>query len=135
MLSLKTLLNPAPPSQDGPFSFRPSPTPPSPTFSTATDTSNSALNRSIMPPVRVSKDPGGLAKSKLRGQVNYPPFENNLDELSLREMRKFRVKPLGSIQQNCLHIPYNSGKKDFFEKTGRESFEGMLLDMDIRLGC
>ncbi|RSL58044.1 hypothetical protein CEP54_008030 [Fusarium duplospermum] len=123
MLSLKTLLNPAPPGQDGPLSFRASPTPPSPTFSAATDTSNSALNRSIMPPVRVSKDSGGLAKSKLRGQVNYPPFENNLDELSLREMRKFRVKPLGSIQQNCLHIPYNSGKKDFFEKTGRESFE------------
>ncbi|KAJ4253221.1 hypothetical protein NW757_005929 [Fusarium falciforme] len=123
MLSLKTLLNPAPPGQDGPLSFRPSPTPPSPTFSAATDTSNSAQNRSIMPPVRVSKDSGGLAKSKLRGQVNYPPFENNLDELSLREMRTFRVKPLGSIQQNCLHIPYNSGKKDFFEKTGRESFE------------
>ncbi|KAI8687016.1 HTH APSES-type domain-containing protein [Fusarium sp. Ph1] len=123
MLSLKTLLNPAPPGQDGPLSFRPSPTPPSPTFSAVTDTSNSALNRSIMPPVRVSKDSGGLAKSKLRGQVNYPPFENNLDELSLREMRKFRVKPLGGIQQNCLHIPYNSGKKDFFEKTGRESFE------------
>jgi hypothetical protein len=82
----------------------------------------------------VSKDSGGLAKSKLRGQVNYPPFENNLDELSLREMRKFRVKPLGGIQQNCLHIPYNSGKKDFFEKTGRESFEGMLLEMGIDVG-
>ncbi|KAM5348258.1 hypothetical protein ACJ41O_008082 [Fusarium nematophilum] len=122
MLSLKTLLNPAPSGQDDAFPFRSSPTPSSPTFSATTDTSNAALNRRIMPPIRVPREFNNLAKSKQRGQVKFPPFEN-LDALSLREVNRFRVKDLGSIQENCLHIPYNSGKKDFYEKTGRESFE------------
>ncbi|RGP73740.1 apses transcription factor xbp1 [Fusarium longipes] len=72
---------------------------------------------------RVSfKDTNNLAKSKLRGQVRFPPHEH-LDEVALQEVRRHRVTPFGNIHETCLHIPYNSGKKDFFEKTGRESFE------------
>jgi hypothetical protein len=62
-------------------------------------------------------------RSKARGAIHFPPFEN-LDEASLREARKFQVHPLGSIRETCERIPYNSGKKDFFSKTGREGFEG-----------
>ncbi|KAF4973720.1 hypothetical protein FZEAL_9247 [Fusarium zealandicum] len=122
MLSLKTLLNPAPPGQDAPFSFRPSPTPSPPTYSATTETSNLVLNHPIMPPPRTSKESNNLAKSKLRGHVKFPPFEN-LDDLFLQQIQRFRVTPFGYINQSCSHIPYNSGKKDFFEKTGRESFE------------
>ncbi|KAM0232222.1 hypothetical protein ACHAPO_007995 [Fusarium lateritium] len=68
------------------------------------------------------KDANNLAKSKLRGQVRFPPHEH-LDEVALQEIRRHRVTPFGNIHETCLHIPYNSGKKDFFEKTGRESFE------------
>jgi hypothetical protein len=64
-----------------------------------------------------------IAKSKPRGEVKFCPFEK-LDDLSLQKIREFRIKPFGRIQENCAHIPYNSGKKDFFDKTGRESFEG-----------
>jgi hypothetical protein len=74
------------------------------------------------------KDPNNMAKSKLRGQVRFPPFEN-LNEVALQEIQRFRVTPFGHIQETCLHIPYNSGKKDFFGKTGRESFEGKSLVM------
>jgi hypothetical protein len=49
-----------------------------------------------------------------------------LGDNSLREISRYNVSPFGSIQHNCRHIPYNSGKKDFFDKTGRESFEGRL---------
>ena len=49
-----------------------------------------------------------------------------LDEPALREVQRFQVRPFGSIQQTCERIPYNSGKKDFFSKTGREGFEGWL---------
>jgi hypothetical protein len=63
------------------------------------------------------------SQSKTRGVVNFPPFEA-LDESSLREVRRFQVHPFGSIQETCERIPYNSGKKDFFSKTGREGFEG-----------
>ncbi|KAH8912061.1 hypothetical protein BR93DRAFT_922022 [Coniochaeta sp. PMI_546] len=72
---------------------------------------------------RMPKDLPGSSKSRAKGTVKYLPFED-LDEESLREVRRFRVTPFGGIRNNCRHIPYNSGKKDFFEKTGRESFEG-----------
>lgn len=83
----------------------------------------------MMPTDRAGfKDASNLAKSKLRGQVRFPPHEH-LDEVALQEIRRHRVTPFGNIHETCLHIPYNSGKKDFFEKTGRESFEGKLLMM------
>lgn len=71
----------------------------------------------------MGKDHAGHSKSKAKGAVNFPPFED-LDDKSLREIRRYDVRPFGSIQTNCRHIPYNSEKKDFFDKTGRESFEG-----------
>jgi hypothetical protein len=69
-----------------------------------------------------------ITKAKPRGAIKYPPFES-VDEISLREIRRFRVAPFGRIQECCAHIPYNSGKKDFFSKTGRESFEGKKSSM------
>lgn len=63
---------------------------------------------------------------RARGVVNFPPFES-LDAASLREVRRFQVYPFGSIQETSERIPYNSGKKDFFSKTGREGFEGRCI--------
>lgn len=71
----------------------------------------------------MSKDGAIWTKGKIKGEVNYPPFEQ-LDEETMREVNKFQVKPIGMIQQFSRHIPYNSEKKSFLEKTGRESFEG-----------
>lgn len=79
------------------------------------------LSASEMP--KMAKDSGGFVKSKAKGTVNFPPFEN-LDEVSIRETKQYHIYPFGKIQEYCRHIPYNSGKKDFYEKTGRESFEG-----------
>ncbi|ROW04527.1 hypothetical protein VMCG_04995 [Cytospora schulzeri] len=72
----------------------------------------------------MTKDSGGLVKSKAKGTVNFPPFEN-LDEASFHEIKRYQIYPFGKIQEYCRHIPYNSGKKDFYEKTGRESFEAV----------
>lgn len=69
------------------------------------------------------KDTGGFVKSKAKGTINFPPFES-LDNTSMREIKRYQIYPFGNIQEYCRHIPYNSGKKDFYEKTGRESFEG-----------
>lgn len=71
----------------------------------------------------MTKDTSGFVKSRAKGTVNYPPYEN-LDEASLGEIRHYQIYPFGRIQEFCRHIPYNSGKKNFFDKTGRESFEG-----------
>ncbi|KAF5569228.1 apses transcription factor xbp1 [Fusarium phyllophilum] len=123
MLSLKGLLNPAPAGDnDSPFP-RPSLALeflPIPNFDEA---SNQSGNRFMMVSDRSGpKDGNNMAKSKLRGPVKFHPFER-LDEIALQEIHRFRVKPFGNIQDSSLHIPYNSGKKDFYEKTGRESFE------------
>ncbi|KAF3026901.1 hypothetical protein E8E14_015110 [Neopestalotiopsis sp. 37M] len=68
------------------------------------------------------KDAAVFTKAKPKGVINFRPFEQ-LEGSSMREVQKYQVFPLGNIQEYCRHIPYNSGKKDFFEKTGRESFE------------
>lgn len=71
----------------------------------------------------MAKDGAIFAKGKTKGDVNFPPFEC-LDENILREIEKYQVYPLGQIEEFPRHIPYNSDKKNFLEKTGRESFEG-----------
>ena len=73
----------------------------------------------------MTKDGAIFAKGKIKGAVRYPPFEN-LDEEAMSEVQKFQVFPLGEIQEYCRHIPYNSEKKSFLDKTGRESFEGKM---------
>ncbi|RYP79603.1 hypothetical protein DL769_002842 [Monosporascus sp. CRB-8-3] len=120
MLSLSSLLNPAPPGP--PINrFPPSPASSSPATSFADD--SSFLDRRIMPKHKMPKDAAVFnTKSRPKGVVNFAPYER-LDEASLRQVRKFQVFPLGRIQEYCRHIPYNSGKKDFYVKTGRESFE------------
>ncbi|KAH7145767.1 hypothetical protein B0J13DRAFT_327157 [Dactylonectria estremocensis] len=120
MLSLKTLLNPASPGREHVPSFRPSPTLSSPTSSASIH--GMAIQQQTMHANRNSTGRTNLSKSKIRAPVNYPPYEK-LDGEAVMELRRFRIQTFGFIQQSCSHIPYNSGKKGFFEKTGRESFE------------
>ena len=72
---------------------------------------------------RMAEHTKSTLRSKAKGDINFAPFEV-LDEASLREVRRFQVRPFGSIRDTFERIPYNSGKKDFFSKTGREGFEG-----------
>ena len=74
----------------------------------------------------MTKDGAVFAKGKIKGEVNFPPFEQ-FDDETTREVHRFEVYPLSKIQEYCRHIPYNSEKKSFLEKTGRESFEGKVM--------
>jgi hypothetical protein len=86
--------------------------------------SSARIDRHAPSRFKMPKEPVvSFSKSRPKGAVRFPPHED-LDEMALREVQKFRVSPFGRIRECCAHIPYNSGKKDFFEKTGRESFEG-----------
>lgn len=127
MLSLASLLNPAPP---GPPPSAPRHranlawTPPA--TSSSSDYTSLFFEQHLAPPdkhIKMSKDSGGFVKSKAKGTVNFEPFQV-LNDAAMREIRRYKIYPFGQIQEYCRHIPYNSGKKDFFEKTGRESFEG-----------
>ncbi|KAL2111428.1 hypothetical protein VUR80DRAFT_10093 [Thermomyces stellatus] len=122
MISLSSLLNPEPP---GPRSH-PSPTVSPSTSYSETDTVAS-VDRPMFTRIR-ARETGRITKpARSRGLIKYHPFED-LDEASAKEVAKFQVTPFGRIRDSCAHIPYNSGKKDFFDKTGRESFEVFKYD-------
>lgn len=64
------------------------------------------------------------------GEVRYPPCEERDEELA-RFHREFKLHPMGEIAKFPRHIPYQSDKKSFQEKTGRDSFHGMSLIMSL----
>jgi len=85
----------------------------------------SFYTRDFSPPPKkqkMTKDGAVFNKGKIRGELRYPPCETRDAELA-RHHERFEVYPMGEIQQYPRHIPYNSEKKSFQEKTGRESFE------------
>ncbi|KAI0898529.1 hypothetical protein F4806DRAFT_364033 [Annulohypoxylon nitens] len=128
MLSLASLLNPAPP---GPPINR---FPPSPASSSSPTTSlpdeSGLLDEPIMVKQKIPRSAATLPTSRPKGIINFPPHQR-LDEASLRQVQRFQVHPFGNIQDHSRHIPYNSTKKDFFEKTSRESFEVFQYDFKV----
>ncbi|CAI0653602.1 unnamed protein product, partial [Colletotrichum noveboracense] len=130
MLSVSSLLNPSSPGPLPAPRFLPSPAMSSPGSCYADRPSPPYLDCPVIPKLKMSKDPVPMSKYKPRGVIKYYPFES-VDELSRREVMRFRVTPFGRIQESCAHIPYNSGKKDFFEKTGRESFEVFKYEFKV----
>ncbi|KAJ6114314.1 apses transcription factor Xbp1 [Penicillium sp. IBT 16267x] len=70
---------------------------------------------------KTSKDGAIFKLGKPKGEVRYPPCEERDEEL-LKIHREFKLYPIGNIADYPRHIPYNSQKKDFHEKTGRNSF-------------
>ncbi|KFH47732.1 Transcriptional repressor-like protein [Hapsidospora chrysogenum ATCC 11550] len=75
------------------------------------------------PKAKKTRDSSDLSYTRPQGPINYPPYEA-LDAEAFNEMRPFDVYPFGQIGHYCAHIPYSSDKKDVFEKTGRENFNG-----------
>ena len=121
MLPLTSLLNPDPPRAPLPTSR---PTPESPSTHAAFLAVEPVPSANFFERKAMTTESRGLGKPRAKGAVNFYPFEDNLDEASLREIRRFRVSPFGQIKENRRRIPYNSGKKDFYQRTGREIFEG-----------
>ncbi|KAL4963055.1 putative APSES transcription factor Xbp1 [Aspergillus stella-maris] len=71
---------------------------------------------------KLAKDAPIFQCGKPRGEVRYPPCEGRDDELASLH-RDFRIHPFGNIAEYPRHIPYNSDKKSFQERTARGSFE------------
>ncbi|KAI9851615.1 MAG: hypothetical protein M1838_003209 [Thelocarpon superellum] len=71
---------------------------------------------------KLTKDAPSFIKGKTRGEVRFEPHEA-VDEAVRGQMQRMSLFPLGQIKMYARHIPYNSDKKGFLEKTGRESFE------------
>ncbi|KAE8148889.1 hypothetical protein BDV25DRAFT_130816 [Aspergillus avenaceus] len=71
---------------------------------------------------KIAKDAPVFNRGEARGKLRYPPCEERDADLT-RLHREFQLHPMGDIAAYPRHIPYNSDKKTFQEKTGRESFE------------
>ncbi|KAK4100268.1 hypothetical protein N658DRAFT_105658 [Parathielavia hyrcaniae] len=127
MVSVADLLNPEPPRAPLPASR---PRPLSPAHQTVPFRHEPSPVRPQPETLRMAENSRNLARSRPRAAVCFPPFEN-LDEASLLEVRRFQVHPFGSIRDTRERIPYNSGKKDFFSKTGREGFEAFHYDFKV----
>ncbi|KAK0627517.1 transcription regulator HTH, apses-type DNA-binding domain-containing protein, partial [Immersiella caudata] len=128
MVSVASLLNPDPPRAPIPEPRQALGSPVRLTISSPSDRpipTTEAVNTTEM-----TGDPQMAGRSRSKGAINFPPFEE-VDENSLREIRRFQVHNFGSIRETCRRIPYNSGKKDFSQKTGRESFE--VFQYEFRL--
>ncbi len=76
-------------------------------------------------PQKVAKDAPIFSEGmQTVGIVNFPPHEAGEDAELRTQHIKFHIYPMGEIAKKGIrHIPYNSEKKDFLQKTGRESFE------------
>lgn len=80
------------------------------------------------PRQKLTKDAPVFTKGKIRGELRYPPCEMR-DEALTRLHQHFQIHPMGRIADYPRHIPYNSDKKSFQERTGRESFEGRSMNL------
>ncbi|PQE31357.1 APSES transcription factor Xbp1 protein [Rutstroemia sp. NJR-2017a WRK4] len=82
--------------------------------------------------LKMTKNGVVSAKGKIQGDITYPPFDH-LDERTKREVETFGVDLMSGIQTK--NIPYanktNDPRKDFFSKTGRESFEVFTYEFKV----
>ncbi|EFW14699.1 hypothetical protein D8B26_000624 [Coccidioides posadasii str. Silveira] len=113
MASIASLLNPEP--ED----FQRSHQLPTPSSSRSRDFTTAPQRQKRQ---KLSKDGAVFTRGKVKGEVRYPPCEYQDTELE-NAHREFEIHPMGHITEFPRHIPYNSEKKSFLEKTGRESFE------------
>ncbi|KAB8277200.1 hypothetical protein BDV30DRAFT_245531 [Aspergillus minisclerotigenes] len=78
---------------------------------------------------KIAKDAPIFNRGKIRGELRYPPCEERSEAL-IQAHHQFQLHPMGDIAEYPRHIPYNSDKKSFQEKTGRESFEGYWMPFE-----
>ena len=120
MAAIQTLLNPLPEVDDRSIQL---PSPCSTIY--ARDFSPESPSRKKQ---KLSKDAAVFTRGALRGECRYPPCEY-LDDVLTAHYQQYEIHPIGHIAEFPRHIPYNSEKKSFLKKTGRESFEGKPLQI------
>ncbi|KAK4226805.1 hypothetical protein QBC38DRAFT_341346, partial [Podospora fimiseda] len=124
MIPVSSLLNPPMESQLAPSSSTARSTL-EPLSQTPSTTARPPTNNNNATITVIGNSSRGYLRSRTKGNVNFPPFED-LDEESLAKVLAFIVFPLGRIMETARRIPYNSSKKDFYQKTGRESFDAVV---------
>lgn len=123
MLPIEAILNQSPRPRPGTPNSQPSASELSSLTSDVNDAFPPAAEGRPGTKSKRTRDSSDLSYTKPQGLINYSPHEA-LDEVAYNQMRPFDVWPFGQIAHYCAHIPYSSDKKDVFEKTGRDNFNG-----------
>ncbi|KAG5933499.1 hypothetical protein E4U60_004431 [Claviceps pazoutovae] len=126
MLSIAALLNPLEPGGNNTDQSLPGPS----QHRFRISLHNSRSRCSEERPSLDGKRKEATSAAAAQGSVNFPPFENVNDEV-VREIKRYGVPQFGSIHETREHIPYNSSKRDFSIKTGRESIEALKYTFQI----
>lgn len=140
MLQIKNLLNPMRPNMETDFSVSRVSTPaytandftPTPTPRPETPFTPASSKRQ-----KNAKDNTTTKRTATKGVVNYKSHECNSNVVCadstlrteiINQHGNFKLAAEGNglISDFPKHIPYASGKKDFYDKTGREAFECLL---------
>lgn len=116
MAAIHSLLNPMPECELPTFQL-PSP---SPSTQNAELTSPTYARKKQ----KLCKDAAVFVKGSVHGECRYPAYEDS-DEIFAAHHQQYQIHPLGKIMQYPRHVPYNSEKKPFLERTQRDGFEGM----------
>ncbi|KAG6015429.1 hypothetical protein E4U54_003505 [Claviceps lovelessii] len=125
MLSIAELLNPLEPVTSSADQSQPSPK--QHRFGSSF---HSSISRHSDERPRLDVRRRGPSPPAVQGTVHFPPFEDVSDGV-LREIRRYRISQFGRIHRSCEHIPYNSSKRDFCTKTGREYIEAFKYTFQI----
>jgi hypothetical protein len=116
MAAIHNLLNPMPESESRSFQL-PSPSPSSHNTELASPTYPRKKQK-------LCKDVAVFVKGNIHGERRYSAYEEH-DEMLARHHHEHEIHPLGRIMEYPRHVPYNSEKKSFLEKTQRDGFEGL----------
>ena len=122
MAAIKSLLNPMADKKEGNATL---PTPES--SPTLTDIYSPRKK------AKLTKDAPVFSPGPVRGECRFPPDEYQDEKLATYH-QQFEVSPFGEIADYPRHIPYNSEKNSFLEKTRREYLEGHR-DRLINFSC
>ncbi|KAG5974740.1 hypothetical protein E4U56_004294 [Claviceps arundinis] len=126
MLSIAALLNPLEPGRNNADPSLPC----SSQHRYGASLHNSRSRCSEEQPILEGKRKEPTSAIAAQDSVNFPPFEDVNDEVA-REIKRYGVPQFGSIRETREHIPYNSSKRDFSIKTGRESIEALKYTFQI----
>ena len=118
MAAIHSLLNPMPESESRTFQL------PSPCPSTSTRNSEQASPGYPRKKQKLCKDAAIFVKGSIHGECRYPAYEDQDETLAVHQ-QQHEIHPIGRIMEYPRHVPYNSEKKSFLEKTHRDGFEGM----------
>lgn len=120
-MRLPALLNPSDDGEDSASSHQEEP--PSPSSGGSLSEPSTPSSQTARSHRRATSSVSTVPLLSIKGPIRFPPFED-LDDVSVRLIQRFDVRPFGAIIENIKPISYNSDKRSLKGKTGLTKMQG-----------